>query len=347
MSSLSVSGRLQKENIVPNDFTFLPQQVQELMSLLNLQGCIQITQVRQFNHTYRITCQKQTFYLKLHTKDWYPPDDAETGYSARHEASAWNILTRHGLATPRVELLGVNRNNSLGRAFLLTREVPGKIMQDILLSVSLQELFQMLHEVGVYLCRMHAIKFAYAGYIIDEGPVAPPDEDAWQHPIWTLSVAEHALQEWVQLQRDKLSTSLFAELEQKARQAHDLLAPSYAVPCFTQGDCGIDQIMVMKEQDHWRVSALLDMEVASAGDCISDIVSLCVSLAQVLPETLYWWQPLFEGYGEVPDFEGFRIRLLRDWYPFDANIWPGTGENMITHLLHAQNWEPLFSRSHL
>ena len=221
-------------------------------------------------------------------------------------------------------------------------------MDAVLSHISQQEIFQMLSEVGVYLRRMHSLTFAYAGYIMgNEGPTAPPDEHSWQHTIWTLSAFEQALQAWVEAQRNILPSSLFAQLEQKAQEAYELLSSAYAVPRFTQGDCGIDQIMVVQEQDQWRVSAFLDMEVASAGDCLSDIVSLCVSLAQILPETLHWWQPLFQAYGKVPDFEGFRIRLLRDWYPFDPKIWPGTGENAIRHLLLAEDWETLFSRNHL
>ncbi len=258
------------------------------------------------------------------------------------------MLARHGLATPEVVLTGMNRENPVRHAFLLTREVPGRIMDSVLSQVSQQETFQMLSEVGVYLRRMHSLTFTYAGYIMgDEGPPAPPDEHSWQHTIWTLSAFEQALQTWVEAQRNVLSSSLFAQLEQKAQEAHELLSPEYAIPRFTQGDCGIDQIMVVQEQSQWRVSAFLDMEVASAGDCLSDMVSLCVSLAQVLPETMYWWQPLFQAYEKVPDFEGFRIRLLRDWYPFDPKIWPGMGENAIRHMLFAEDWETLFSRDHL
>ncbi|WP_161977656.1 hypothetical protein [Dictyobacter kobayashii] len=36
----------------------------------------------------------------------------------------------------------------------------------------------MLHTVGTYLHRMHAIKFAYPGYLFGDGPTAAPAEDA-------------------------------------------------------------------------------------------------------------------------------------------------------------------------
>ena len=106
------------------NFTLSYQQAEALMSLLGLQGPLQIAQVRQHNHTYRITCQNQAFYLKLHTKDWYPPDEGQTGFSVRHEISAWKILAQHALATPDVVLAGLNHENPLGHAYILTREVP-------------------------------------------------------------------------------------------------------------------------------------------------------------------------------------------------------------------------------
>src|SRR5579875_974066 len=120
------------EETMPEAFDLSLQQTQELMGLLNLYGPIQVTQLRWYNHTYRITCQDQTFYLKLHNKDWYPPDEGETGYSVAHEVSAWSILARYDLATPEVVMACQNRDNPLGRSFLLTREVPGTVLADLL-----------------------------------------------------------------------------------------------------------------------------------------------------------------------------------------------------------------------
>lgn len=97
----------------------------------------------------------------------------------------------------------------------------------------------------------------------------------------------------------------------------------------------------------WQVTAFLDMEVASAGDCVSDLVSLCIALAQVLPASSCWWQSFFAGYAEVPDFEAFRLRLLTGWYPYEAHIWLGVGEYAFHHLLQASDWQTLFSHSHL
>ncbi|GHO88629.1 phosphotransferase family protein [Dictyobacter formicarum] len=329
-------------------YTLSDQQAEALMGLLDLHGPLQITQVREQNHTYRITCQQQTFYLKLHTKDWYPPDEGQTGYSVRHEVSAWNILARHDLATPEIVLAGFDHNNPLGHAYILTREVPGILMNELLGEASRQEIAQILYTVGNYLRRMHEITFAYPGYLLlEDGPTAPPDEQGWQHFTWTLQARRQVIHQWIQQHQDELTPSLLSQLDGLIQQLPELLAPAYTPPRFTQGDFKIDQIIIAQQDGSWAVAASLDMEVASAGDCISDLVSLCVSLAQVLSPTLRWWEPLFAGYGQEPDFAAFRLRLLGGWYPYQPHIWPGIGENGFAHLLQAQDWQTLFSHSHL
>ncbi|GCE07218.1 hypothetical protein [Dictyobacter aurantiacus] len=106
-------------------YTLSFQSAEALMGQLGLRGPLQVTLVREQNHTYRLSCQQQTFYLKLHTKDWYPPDEGQTGYSVRHEVCSWRILARHGLATPEIVLAGFDGRNPLEHAYVLTREVPG------------------------------------------------------------------------------------------------------------------------------------------------------------------------------------------------------------------------------
>ena len=206
----------------------------------------------------------------------------------------------------------------------------------------------MLHVVGIYLRHMHAIEFAYPGYLFrEEGPQKAPDEHGWQHFVWALQARQRYTREWIQVHKDELTPLLLSQLEEMVQQVPEVLASAYASPRFTQGDCGIDQIMMAQQNGSWYVTAFLNMEVASAGDCISDLVSLCEGLAQVLPSTSRWWEALFEGYGQEPDFAGFRPRLLTGWYPYEAHIWPGTGENGFAHLLQAEDWETLFSHAHL
>jgi len=104
---------------------------------------------------------------------------------------------------------------------------------------------------------------------------------------------------------------------------------------------------LIQEHGNWSISGIVDMEVASAGDPYSDLVSLCAGLAQRLPAAERWWIPLFMGYGSEPDINLVRLYMLVGWYPYQADVWPGVGENAFRHLLQAENWETLFSHTHL
>lgn len=322
------------------------EQAQDIQGMLHLDGTIHVTFIRAYNHVYRLDCNHQTFFLKIHTKDWYPPEEAQTGYSVAHEASAWSILTSYGLASPEVVLACRNQKNPLGRSFLLTRQVPGTNLTTLLDQG--EDINEMLSAVGDYLRRMHAIPFAYAGYLLGEdGPTAPPDPARWHHQIWTVEQLQKNTHAWIQAKLQGGSMQLLQQIERQVQQMPEILTPAYVPPHFTHGDCGPDQIFMIRENGHWQVSALLDMEVASAGDTGADLVSFCTRLAQRFPTTSSWWLPFFEGYGHVPDFEGFRLRMLSGWYPYEASFWPGTGEIAFWHLLRASNWETLFSHVHL
>ncbi|WP_201381089.1 phosphotransferase family protein [Ktedonobacter sp. SOSP1-52] len=313
--------------------------------MIQLDGPVRVTFIRAYNHVYQLDCQDQTLFLKIHTKDWYPPEDAETGYSVAHEASAWSTLASYGLASPEVVLACQNQENPLGRSFLLTRRVPGTNLTTLLDQG--QDIKEMLSAVGDYLRRMHSIPFAYAGYLLGEGPTAPPDPESWQHPIWTVEQLQKQTNAWVEAKLQGCSAQLLQQIERQVQQIPEILTSAYVPPHFTHGDCGPDQMFMIRQNGHWQVSALLDMEVASAGDTGADLVSFCTRLAQRFPATSSWWLPFFEGYGSIPDFEGFRLRLLSGWYPYEPSIWPGTGEVAFWHLLRANNWETLFSHAHL
>ncbi|HYX51475.1 MAG TPA: hypothetical protein VE843_17135, partial [Ktedonobacteraceae bacterium] len=108
------------------------KQVQEILGLAGLHEPATMALIQHYNHVYRLECQQGVFFLKVHTKDWYPPEDAETGLSVLHEQSAWSVLAAHGLATPEVVLAMTTRNNPVDRPFLLTRKLRGDSLVELL-----------------------------------------------------------------------------------------------------------------------------------------------------------------------------------------------------------------------
>jgi hypothetical protein len=100
------------------------------------------------------------------------------------------------------------------------------------------------------------------------------------------------------------------------------------------------------QAEGWRVTGFVDMEVASAGDPITDLVTFAIEMAAHFPVSSRWWEPLFVGYGRTPDFWRFKLRLLAR---HEASLkchgearWPGTREENLRDLLAAEGWVALF-----
>jgi hypothetical protein len=175
------------------------QQANDILGLAGLSGQVVVDTVKQYNHVYRLLCGDEVFFLKTYTKDWYGDDIAATGGCVAHEASAWAILAANGLATPEIVLALQGCDNPLGRPLIVTRALRGANLVEQLQQTG--DLGALLETTGAYLGQMHAITFAFPGYLMNSGPIAPPREDDWQHSIWTaqqwqknvLAVCQH---EW-------------------------------------------------------------------------------------------------------------------------------------------------------
>ncbi len=322
------------------------RQAQEIMHLIGRDGDVHVALVNEYNHVYRIECRGEVFFLKTHTKDWYPSEDAETGYSVAHEHSAFSVLAANGLATPEVLLACRNRDNPFGRPFILTRKLRGEPLTQLLKQSDEERFRALLMAAGEYLRRVHAITFAFPGYIMDSGPTAPPDENAWQHPIWTAKRRQKNALAMLREDATKLPGELVKRLEVIFATMEDALASAYNPPHFAHGDCHAHQFFLYQEAGRWQVSGFIDMEVASAGDCTQDLVTFATEMARDLPITTRWWEPFFAGYDGEPDFELFRLRFLGttdDILEFVLH-WRGTKEEFLMHVLSATDWETLFSK---
>lgn len=220
-------------------------------------------------------------------------------------------------------------------------------MDALLKNASEQELHVLLHTLGTYLRQMHAIIFRYPGYLMRNVPTEAPDENAWQHSIWTATRCQKDALAWVQAMRPTLSDTMAQRLEQRLATMAQELAPDYIPLRFVHGDCHLEQFFLQQEHGQWQVNGVVDMEVASAGASIADVLSVCRELAQTLSVLTRWWESLFAGYGSIPNFERFQLRLLGFWYPYEKHVWPGSGDNGFNHILTSTNWEELFSDMHI
>ncbi len=319
------------------------RQARQVLGRVGVTGAISIEQVHAYNHVWRLHCDAGTFFLKVHTKSWYAPDGASHAFPVIHEAGAWRCLRAHGLATPQVLVAETGTANPLGRPFLLTRELEGQSLVALLRQGHVSA--APLRSVGEYLRRMHAVKFAFPGYVSSEqGPTSPPRPGAWQHRCWTPEARQKVARDTVEAQAAQLSVDVRARLVSAIATMPDRLRSCYEPPRFVHGDCHASAFFLVDADGAWRVTGTVDMEVASAGDVGEDLMKLCIELAAVLPASARWWEALFDGYGATPEFDLLKIRLLGSEPAEFASTerWPKSWDDILRHILDARSWHQLF-----
>ncbi len=322
--------------------------IKEIVRLANLCCTPQVQQVKTQNDVYRIECGADIFYLKTYTKDWYGDNVADTGYHVNHEETAWSILLTEGLLAPEVVYQSTTCDNPLNRPFLMTRELPGKPLTELLNNASKGQFAALLQTVGSYLRRMHNITFSYPGYLdTKKGPTASPSPSVWQHRCWSAEQRQRDALTNLASDETYLSIITIEQMRERLSVMSERLAPAYQPPRYIHGDCHAHQFFLEQCNGKWQVTGVLDMEVSSAGDSGEDILKLCIELAQRFSYQTRWWISLFEGYGGEPNFDLFRLRLLgvassEFWRP---NRWgsQGTRETVLRHFMKAEDWWTLFS----
>ena len=118
---------------------------------------------------------------------------------------------------------------------------------------------------------------------------------------------------------------------------------------FVHGDCHASQFFVRKNCfSNWEISGVVDMEVASSGAPIHDLIKISIELATRSSYSEHyknynWWNPLFLGYGIEPNFNAIKIGLLTTGAEsFWCQNWSSDFANIYQHVLQSQNWNQLF-----
>ncbi len=315
------------------------QQAQAIWTAAGLIGQPTITRVKEHNHIYRLGAPADTLYLKIYTKSWYGDDSAGTAYCVDHEVAAWDALREAGLSVPDVLTAALDVENPIGRPYLLTRALPGASLTALITQAAPTAASAMLQAVGDYLRQMHTIRYPYPGYITSAGLHTPPDPDGWQHPIWTFAAWEKECRQVWEHDSLTLPAALLRQMQNLYEEQSHRLADQ--PPCFTHGDCHASQFFLVEADGHWQVSGVVDMEVASAGDCGHDWLKLLIEMAVTLPAAARWWEPLFEGYGAEPALDLLRLRLVAAGHDNYAWVWPGNREQILRHILSAATWHDL------
>jgi aminoglycoside phosphotransferase (APT) family kinase protein len=333
------------------DLVLTDRGASDIMAAAGHPGPWLATLLRRHNHTYRLESADGRAYLKAHTRHWYAWDwELGPTLAVRHEVAAWECLDRNGIPIPAVLAADESSDNPLGWPYLVTAELPGMAAGTFLETASAGGFRAVLEAIGSLLRRMHSITFRHPGYILDpEGPSRPPSPEEWQHTIHTVEARQRGTLEWLERLRGRLSPELVAELEPPYTTMGASVAHEYEPPRFTHGDCHASHFFVDGGRN--AVTGVIDMEVASAGNPVSDLNDIAIELMARFEARTRWWEPLFAGYEDVPDLERFRLELLTTGEPnflaHGSERWPANLEETYRALLRARGWAELFSANRL
>ena len=332
---------------IPSPLCLTASQARAIVQRIGYSGPVDVTEVTRNNHVWRIRCGDKVYFLKTFTKDWYGADVSQTAYCVEHEQGAYNCLKAHGVPTVEVVLACPDCDNPLSRPFIVTEKLQGDPLMTLLAKADTQQFQALLEATGDYLRQMHTITFAYPGYIVGSGPTAPPDQDQWQHTCWTSQQTQTDALVILKQDRHRLSPELADQLHGLFSTMEEVLAPEFQPPRFVQTNCHSHHYFLFQTAGEWQVSGSIDMEVASAGGCIFDLVAFGIEMAAFHPATTHWWEPFFGGYGNEPDFNLFRLQMLgfgeASFKCFGGERWSGSRQQILARLMAAKTWNELFT----
>lgn len=318
------------------EVTLSSQQAQDILALAHIKQSVSVKLLKKHNHVFELKAGDEVFYVKTYTKDWYR--DLDEG-AVRHEAAGYAALSSRGIPAVPVLLVRADCDNPLRRPFLLTKQLRGRPLTELLRESKPDDFKALLRATGSCLRRYHDIVFRFPGYIgHPDGPQEPPAKDGWLHFYCSAERMQNECLAWLEVARPKLSPALADQLREILSTMKVALAPAFSPPRFIQGDCHAHQFFLFQEHGGWHVSGSIDMEVASAGAPLCDLLKFNHEMMEEFSAKTRWWEPLFEGYGGEPDFAQFRLMLLGD--P------SGPREQSSIRILAATNWEQLFDAGH-
>ena len=87
------------------------------------------------------------------------------------------------------------------------------------------------------------------------------------------------------------------------------------------------------------------MEVASSVAPVGDVVKFAIEASSSLAP-IEWWPAFFDGYGQVPAFGVFKLRLMCcEFAEFECQNWVGAHAEILERIFRANSWTELFTCS--
>lgn len=295
-----------------------------------------VTREHRYNHIFCIRYNQFNFFAKAHTKLFYTDEQILAGIPVKHELNAYKILAEKGLKTPRIVASTTDSENPIQYPYILTQRLEGENLFDALKRVERKEFNLILLQVGEYVRKMHDITFFQNGYGIIDGD----KESLFTGRSWDINERKREALAMLEAEKGNISKNIYLGLREKFTLMDSDLSREYNKHAFVHGNLDLDKMFVRKHGGDWSVVALLDMEMACAGDPIDDIVNFAIGMSNEFPES-FWWEPFFKGYGKEADFQQFKLRLLG--YSEKQLGWHiGFRDEVLSAIFAAVHWRYLF-----
>lgn len=141
--------------------------------------------------------------------------------------------------------------------------------------------------------------------------------------------------------RSQLDHQTIEALEARFSSLAETIRPDFLRPRFVIGGFHPNHPFLSLLEREWSVCGCIDLEVASGGRPLVDLVTFAVGMMFRSDPAIPWWEPLFEGYGLEPSFEAVRTELLSSGaYLFGSSADLGA---IYRALLRARSWHELFN----
>jgi len=242
-----------------------------------------------------------------------------------------------------MEVLAVETGeaNALGWPYLLTRRVPGRQFTEIVPAGVHAAWEEPLEAVGAYLASVHRIEFHAAGYVVSaDGPAGPTPPAPVRSTHTPEAAQDEALQD-LERSHGRVDVGLRRDLEDRFASMADAIRDDYYPPQFVTGGFHPDHPFLDRVADGLSVVGCVDLEVASGGRTLDDLVTFSTGMMFRFDGSVPWWEPLFDGYGTQPSIEAVRTALLASCGYLFGEL-PGL-QTTYRSLLESTTWRQLFN----
>jgi aminoglycoside phosphotransferase (APT) family kinase protein len=225
------------------------------------------------------------------------------------EVYVYNLLNRdEGLPTPSI--LGSDDSKALlPQNYVLMTTLQGHLLSHVAPSLSALQLRDIYFQMGTLLAKVHDFALDAFGYITSRVIAAHATNEAYMRFQFQKKLAE--------LEAHGGDASLRHVVEAYLARHGDLLTHAQT-PVLCHDDYHEGNVLVAEEEGHWRVTGIIDVENAVAGDPLLDIAKTDYYAIKAHAAKR---EGFLAGYGRLPVHWHDRVQLYKLYHALELWDW--------------------------